>query len=185
MWVSADWEQCTSTCGSRGMQEREVFCVHNHTDSNEPPWKHMVDPERCRVGVKPETLRPCNRVPCPAHWISGNWSQVWDEQALNLYPFCERHIKASGRTYDSLHGATSHILQKLKVHYCVNWPITEALYHISSRPTYYALIYHMPKHPKLSPFMYLTRISHAFLDSSMAAPCPIISSSLIWAPWWC
>ncbi|XP_023715341.1 A disintegrin and metalloproteinase with thrombospondin motifs 3 isoform X2 [Cryptotermes secundus] len=75
MWVSADWEQCTSTCGSRGMQEREVFCVHNHTDNNEPPWKHMVDPKRCRVGVKPETTRPCNRVPCPAHWISGNWSQ--------------------------------------------------------------------------------------------------------------
>ncbi|KDR15277.1 A disintegrin and metalloproteinase with thrombospondin motifs 3 [Zootermopsis nevadensis] len=75
VWVPAEWEECTSTCGSRGMQERQVFCVHNHTDGNEPPWRHMVDPQQCPAGVKPETTRPCSRVPCPAHWVSGNWSQ--------------------------------------------------------------------------------------------------------------
>jgi len=84
MWIPAEWEGCTATCGSRGMQEREVFCVHNRTHNNNPPWQHMVDPEQCKTGIKPETTRPCNRVPCPAHWVSGNWSQVRDEQELNF-----------------------------------------------------------------------------------------------------
>ncbi|KAJ9581389.1 hypothetical protein L9F63_023435, partial [Diploptera punctata] len=75
VWVSASWEECTATCGSRGMQEREVFCIHNQKEENEPPWKYMVDPKRCQEGIKPETTRPCNRIPCPAHWIGGNWSQ--------------------------------------------------------------------------------------------------------------
>ncbi|XP_069685429.1 A disintegrin and metalloproteinase with thrombospondin motifs 1-like [Periplaneta americana] len=75
VWVSGDWEECTTTCGSRGLQEREIFCVHNRTNSSDPPWRHMVNPEQCRVGIKPDTTRPCNRLPCPAHWIGGNWSQ--------------------------------------------------------------------------------------------------------------
>jgi len=93
VWVPAEWEGCTATCGSRGMQEREVFCVHNHTHNNNPPWQHMVDPEQCQMGIKPETTRPCNRVPCPAHWVSGNWSQVCDEQDLNLQSFWEMHFQ--------------------------------------------------------------------------------------------
>ena len=93
VWVPAEWEGCTTTCGSRGMQEREVFCVHNRTDSNDPPWQHMVHPEQCRMGVKPETTRPCNQIPCPAHWVSGNWSQVCDEQEMNLPLFCQMHLQ--------------------------------------------------------------------------------------------
>jgi len=93
VWVPAEWEGCTATCGSHGMQEREAFCVHNRTRNNNPPWQHMVDPEQCQMGIKPETTRPCNRVPCPAHWVSGNWSQVCDEQELNLQSFWEMHFQ--------------------------------------------------------------------------------------------
>ena len=87
VWVPADWEECTATCGSRGIQEREVFCVHNQTEENEPPWKYMVNPQQCLAGFKPDTTRPCNRVPCPAHWVGGNWSQVWenDFEHVNIF----------------------------------------------------------------------------------------------------
>lgn len=26
-WAAGEWEECSATCGERGVQERQLFCV--------------------------------------------------------------------------------------------------------------------------------------------------------------
>nr|XP_023012817.1 A disintegrin and metalloproteinase with thrombospondin motifs 2-like [Leptinotarsa decemlineata] len=82
-WISGEWEPCSTTCGTLGMQHREIYCVpksivttvllqFNGTVTN--PWRYMVNPNRCSRS-KPSTVRPCNRKPCFSYWTFGEWSQ--------------------------------------------------------------------------------------------------------------
>ncbi|KAG7481323.1 hypothetical protein MATL_G00065690 [Megalops atlanticus] len=69
-WIAEDWEHCTKTCGSLGYQIRTVRCVQFlHEGTN-----RSVHSKYCS-GEKPESRRPCNRVPCPAQWRTGAWSE--------------------------------------------------------------------------------------------------------------
>ncbi|KAI1900374.1 hypothetical protein AGOR_G00049300 [Albula goreensis] len=69
-WITEDWEHCTKTCGSLGYQIRTVRCVQFlHEGTN-----RSVHSKYCS-GEKPETRRPCNRLPCPAQWRTGAWSE--------------------------------------------------------------------------------------------------------------
>ncbi|KAJ8285339.1 hypothetical protein GJAV_G00025710 [Gymnothorax javanicus] len=69
-WITEGWEHCTRTCGSLGFQIRTVRCVQFlHEGTN-----RSVHSKYCS-GEKPETRRPCNRVPCPAQWRTGAWSE--------------------------------------------------------------------------------------------------------------
>ncbi|TKS78216.1 disintegrin and metalloproteinase with thrombospondin motifs 3 [Collichthys lucidus] len=67
-WISEEWEHCTKTCGSLGFQIRTVRCVQFLHDST----NRSVHSKYCS-GEKPESRRPCNRVPCPAQWRTGAW----------------------------------------------------------------------------------------------------------------
>ncbi|XP_040898791.1 A disintegrin and metalloproteinase with thrombospondin motifs 3 [Toxotes jaculatrix] len=69
-WVSEEWEYCTKTCSSLGFQIRTVRCVQLLHDGT----NRSVHSKYCS-GEKPETRRPCNRVPCPAQWRTGAWSE--------------------------------------------------------------------------------------------------------------
>uniref|UniRef100_A0A3B4U287 ADAM metallopeptidase with thrombospondin type 1 motif, 3 n=1 Tax=Seriola dumerili TaxID=41447 RepID=A0A3B4U287_SERDU len=69
-WVSEEWEYCTKTCSSLGFQIRTVRCVQLLHDST----NRSVHSKYCS-GEKPESRRPCNRVPCPAQWRTGAWSE--------------------------------------------------------------------------------------------------------------
>ncbi|XP_071340003.1 A disintegrin and metalloproteinase with thrombospondin motifs 3 isoform X2 [Trachinotus anak] len=69
-WVSEDWEYCTKTCSSLGFQIRTVRCVQLLHDGT----NRSVHSKYCS-GEKPESRRPCNRVPCPAQWRTGAWSE--------------------------------------------------------------------------------------------------------------
>ncbi|MCI4392718.1 hypothetical protein PGIGA_G00149120 [Pangasianodon gigas] len=69
-WITEEWEHCTKTCGNLGYQIRTVRCVQFlHEGTN-----RSIHSKYCS-GEKPETRRPCNRVPCPAHWRIGAWSE--------------------------------------------------------------------------------------------------------------
>ncbi|XP_063051628.1 A disintegrin and metalloproteinase with thrombospondin motifs 3 isoform X2 [Engraulis encrasicolus] len=69
-WISEEWEHCTKTCGSLGFQIRTVRCVQFlHEGTN-----RSVHSKYCS-GEKPESRRPCNRVPCVAPWRIGPWSE--------------------------------------------------------------------------------------------------------------
>ncbi|XP_076023553.1 A disintegrin and metalloproteinase with thrombospondin motifs 3 isoform X2 [Genypterus blacodes] len=69
-WISEEWEHCTKTCGSLGFQIRIVHCVQFLHDGT----NRSVHSKYCS-GDKPESRRPCNRVPCPAQWRTGVWSE--------------------------------------------------------------------------------------------------------------
>ncbi|KAM9858208.1 A disintegrin and metalloproteinase with thrombospondin motifs 3 [Aulostomus maculatus] len=69
-WISEDWEHCTKTCGSLGFQIRTVRCVQFLHDAT----NRSIHSKYCS-GEKPESRRPCNRVPCPAQWRTGAWSE--------------------------------------------------------------------------------------------------------------
>ncbi|XP_067084527.1 A disintegrin and metalloproteinase with thrombospondin motifs 3 [Osmerus mordax] len=69
-WISEEWEYCTKTCGSLGFQIRTVRCVQFlHEGTN-----RSVHSKYCS-GEKPESRKPCNRTPCPAHWRTADWSE--------------------------------------------------------------------------------------------------------------
>ncbi|KAF5303503.1 hypothetical protein FQR65_LT08202 [Abscondita terminalis] len=80
-WITGEWEPCTVTCGSYGKQHRELYCVPKSAITNnanntsfEKPWRFMVTPTKC-AGIRPISVRPCYRIPCPSFWEYGNWSQ--------------------------------------------------------------------------------------------------------------
>ncbi|XP_048045049.1 A disintegrin and metalloproteinase with thrombospondin motifs 3 isoform X2 [Megalobrama amblycephala] len=69
-WITEEWEHCTKTCGSLGYQIRTVRCVQFlHEGTN-----RSIHSKYCS-GENPEIRRPCNRIPCPAQWRTGAWSE--------------------------------------------------------------------------------------------------------------
>ncbi|XP_030773410.1 A disintegrin and metalloproteinase with thrombospondin motifs 3 [Rhinopithecus roxellana] len=70
LWVAEEWEHCTKTCGSSGYQLRTVRCLQPLHDGT----NRSVHSKYC-MGDRPESRRPCNRVPCPAQWKTGPWSE--------------------------------------------------------------------------------------------------------------
>lgn len=104
-WVVGEWEPCSATCGTKGVQHREIYCVpksvlnkfakrRNATVLVEP-WKFMVNPKRC-FDMSPLTEQYCNRIPCPTYWTFSEWSQV-----------CMRMRMMSGVSGDFLQCSTS------------------------------------------------------------------------------
>ncbi|KAG1937220.1 A disintegrin and metalloproteinase with thrombospondin motifs [Pimephales promelas] len=69
-WITEEWEHCTKTCGSLGYHIRTVRCVQfPHEGTN-----RSIHSKFCS-GEKPEIRRACNRIPCPAQWRTGAWSE--------------------------------------------------------------------------------------------------------------
>ena len=75
-WTAERWEECTHTCGSQGLQIRPVYCIpSNMNETQGQLWRKMVDPRKC-PGDRPMRIRECNRIPCPAKWVSTG-TVVW------------------------------------------------------------------------------------------------------------
>ncbi|CAN2387292.1 collagen catabolic process [Pristimantis euphronides] len=70
IWMTGEWEQCSTTCGKGGYESRMVRCVQPLSDNT----NRSVHSKYCSEN-RPETKRPCNRQPCPVQWRVGSWSQ--------------------------------------------------------------------------------------------------------------
>nr|XP_045017115.1 A disintegrin and metalloproteinase with thrombospondin motifs 3 isoform X3 [Jaculus jaculus] len=70
LWTAEEWEHCTKTCGNSGFQLRTVRCLQPLQDGT----NRSVHSKYC-LGDRPESRRPCNRVPCPAQWKTGPWNE--------------------------------------------------------------------------------------------------------------
>uniref|UniRef100_A0A8C3J9Z0 ADAM metallopeptidase with thrombospondin type 1 motif 3 n=1 Tax=Calidris pygmaea TaxID=425635 RepID=A0A8C3J9Z0_9CHAR len=70
LWAAEEWEHCTKTCGNSGYQLRTVRCLQPLPDGG----NRSVHFKYCG-GERPESRRPCNRLPCPAQWKPGPWSE--------------------------------------------------------------------------------------------------------------
>ncbi|XP_009944697.1 PREDICTED: A disintegrin and metalloproteinase with thrombospondin motifs 14, partial [Leptosomus discolor] len=69
-WVAEEWGACSRTCGKLGMQVRAVQCVQRLQDGT----NRTLHTKYC-TGQRPETRQPCSRLPCPAQWRTGAWSE--------------------------------------------------------------------------------------------------------------
>lgn len=72
-WVAEEWSACSKSCGKLGLQVRAVQCVQRLRDGT----NRTLHAKYCSA-ERPETRRPCSRLPCPAQWRTGAWSQVND-----------------------------------------------------------------------------------------------------------
>ncbi|KAM6346067.1 LOW QUALITY PROTEIN: A disintegrin and metalloproteinase with thrombospondin motifs 3-like [Podargus strigoides] len=70
LWAADEWEHCTKTCGNSGYQIPAVRCLQPLPEGA----NRSVHSKSCS-GDRPESRRPCNRVPCPAQWKAGPWSE--------------------------------------------------------------------------------------------------------------
>ncbi|NXS65942.1 ATS14 metalloproteinase, partial [Pandion haliaetus] len=69
-WVAEEWGACSRSCGKLGVQARAVQCMQRLQDGT----NRTLHTKYC-TGQRPETRRPCNRLPCPAQWRTGAWSE--------------------------------------------------------------------------------------------------------------
>ncbi|XP_056140870.1 A disintegrin and metalloproteinase with thrombospondin motifs 2-like isoform X2 [Lampris incognitus] len=69
-WVTGDWKECSASCGQTGYQQRGVVCQQVEPSRGQ----RSVHPKMCNPD-RPESKRPCNRLPCPSSWRVGPWSQ--------------------------------------------------------------------------------------------------------------
>ncbi|NXY08542.1 ATS14 metalloproteinase, partial [Pteruthius melanotis] len=69
-WVAEEWGTCSRSCGKLGVQARAVQCVQRLQDGTNRTLHTKYCP-----GKRPETRRPCSRLPCPAQWRTGAWSE--------------------------------------------------------------------------------------------------------------
>ncbi|XP_055454814.1 A disintegrin and metalloproteinase with thrombospondin motifs 14 [Psammomys obesus] len=69
-WVAEEWGACSRSCGKLGLQTRGVQCLLPLSNGTQ---KAM--PAKACLGNRPEAKKPCLRVPCPAQWRIGAWSQ--------------------------------------------------------------------------------------------------------------
>nr|XP_044993351.1 A disintegrin and metalloproteinase with thrombospondin motifs 14 isoform X2 [Jaculus jaculus] len=69
-WVAEEWGACSRSCGKLGVQTRGVQCLLPLSNGT-----RKAMPAKTCPGDRPEARRPCLRVPCPAQWRTGAWSQ--------------------------------------------------------------------------------------------------------------
>ncbi|XP_073935176.1 A disintegrin and metalloproteinase with thrombospondin motifs 14 isoform X2 [Castor canadensis] len=69
-WMTEEWGACSRSCGKLGVQTRGVQCLLPLSNGT-----HKAMPAKACLGDRPEARRPCFRVPCPAQWRTGAWSQ--------------------------------------------------------------------------------------------------------------
>ncbi|XP_060801866.1 A disintegrin and metalloproteinase with thrombospondin motifs 1-like [Amyelois transitella] len=74
-WRAGEWEGCSATCGERGFQERQLYCVPTGItiSSQSDLIKNFVSPVLC-PDEKPEKQQPCNQIPCPSYWQEMPWT---------------------------------------------------------------------------------------------------------------
>ncbi|XP_013012362.1 A disintegrin and metalloproteinase with thrombospondin motifs 14 isoform X3 [Cavia porcellus] len=69
-WVTEEWSACSRSCGKLGVQTRGVQCLLPLSNGT-----RKAMPAKACPGTRPEARRPCLRIPCPAQWRMGAWSQ--------------------------------------------------------------------------------------------------------------
>ncbi|KAL7990400.1 hypothetical protein Chor_013830 [Crotalus horridus] len=69
-WGTEQWGACSKSCGKLGVQVRVVQCVQQLQNGT----NRTMHSKYC-AGEKPDTRRSCSRIPCPAQWRTGPWSQ--------------------------------------------------------------------------------------------------------------
>ncbi|XP_043917097.1 A disintegrin and metalloproteinase with thrombospondin motifs 3 isoform X2 [Protopterus annectens] len=99
-WSTEEWEHCSKTCGGSGYQIRSVRCVQPLHDGT----NRSVHSKYCST-ARPDTRKPCNRVPCPKQWKTGPWSEcsvTCSEGTESRQVMCHTSDKCDGEKPESI-----------------------------------------------------------------------------------
>ena len=110
-----------------------VYCVPAQNNTIDVQlWRQMVDPRQC-PGTRPNRISECNRIPCPAKWVSsGNYSLFFTSQNRLYHHFLSTRLcqifllggaseEVIKEVFDSLHfylHLLGKILFKVRIHVC-------------------------------------------------------------------
>ncbi|XP_076391435.1 A disintegrin and metalloproteinase with thrombospondin motifs 2 isoform X1 [Megachile rotundata] len=129
-WLPGPWEACSATCGSYGMQLRQLHCVHsdfNGTEVNKDNelevYRRMVQPSICKTNTVPTHNRECNRIPCPGRWVFTEWSSCSNNNGKGIKSRIARCIPPNNESFYTCDGpiikteirsCTSHITRAIE-----------------------------------------------------------------------
>ncbi|XP_076636472.1 A disintegrin and metalloproteinase with thrombospondin motifs 14 isoform X1 [Colletes latitarsis] len=112
-WLLGPWEGCSATCGSFGIQLRQLYCMRsefNGTDVNKNNeleiYRTMVQPSICKTSSMPINKRECNRVPCPGRWIFTDWSLCSKSNVKGVQSRIARCIPPDKESFYACNGPT-------------------------------------------------------------------------------
>lgn len=72
IWWVGEWQRCSVSCGASGLARRTVICIQSVGLEEQ----RALQPSACQHLERPPSIGPCNtHVPCPATWVTGNWSE--------------------------------------------------------------------------------------------------------------
>nr|CAB3219994.1 A disintegrin and metalloproteinase with thrombospondin motifs 18 [Phallusia mammillata] len=69
-WETDKWGDCSQTCGSGGLQSRQVTCKKLTTTGDV-----FAQESSCDASRKPTASQTCQQVDCPPEWHTGIWSK--------------------------------------------------------------------------------------------------------------
>ncbi|XP_054016241.1 A disintegrin and metalloproteinase with thrombospondin motifs 3-like isoform X1 [Hylaeus anthracinus] len=111
-WIIGPWEGCSATCGSFGIQLRQIYCVQsefNGTNVNKhnelEVYRTMVQPSICKTSTMPVNNRECNRIPCPGRWIFTDWSACSKSNGKGIQSRIARCIPPDKESFYTCDGA--------------------------------------------------------------------------------
>ncbi|XP_068164161.1 ADAMTS-like protein 1 isoform X3 [Antennarius striatus] len=70
MWDTRDWGQCSRSCGSGGIQKRQVLCKQRLADGSVLEMPDTFCPSKM-----PQNQQACTKQECPPQWVTTDWSQ--------------------------------------------------------------------------------------------------------------
>ncbi|XP_034186806.2 A disintegrin and metalloproteinase with thrombospondin motifs 1 isoform X1 [Osmia lignaria lignaria] len=128
-WLPGPWEGCSTTCGSYGMQLRQLYCVHSdfsgtevNKDNELEVYRTMVQPSVCQTTSMPTNTRECNRIPCPGRWVFTEWSSCSNNNGKGIKSRIARCIPPENESFYTCDGPTI----KTEIRSCTNH-ITRAI----------------------------------------------------------
>ncbi|XP_024943397.1 A disintegrin and metalloproteinase with thrombospondin motifs 3 [Cephus cinctus] len=110
-WLSGPWEGCSATCGSSGVQYRQLYCVHSSfndsyfTKDNELDVYRTMMPPTCCSKRSPGNKRECNRIPCQGRWEFTDWSLCSQSCGRGIQSRMARCVSSHGETLFDCNGS--------------------------------------------------------------------------------
>lgn len=77
-WRTADWGQCSITCGSAGTKSRTVSCYQFRYNEDGTLFEPSTEVSlgHCQEMDRPADITECQGRLCPANWRTEKWGEV-------------------------------------------------------------------------------------------------------------
>ncbi|KAH0566616.1 hypothetical protein KQX54_002498 [Cotesia glomerata] len=122
-WITGPWEGCSKSCGSTGVQRRELYCVHSSFPDNNVTninkqlvYRAMLSHGICKAYQAPVNKQNCNGFPCRVrgYWLYKGWSQCLQACGHSSQSRVPRCLPQDKDSFDCRHNTQLNELQACK-----------------------------------------------------------------------